>query len=390
MKTYLISPKAPLMFRDGRGFDADSSIAETLAFPRPSTLAGAIRTAWAESQNNFNYHVQGKTLLDKMVQGPLLTEISSSERKILLPTPADSICLADDQGNKMIYRLKPAEINQDNEGTNLPNDDLMPVFLPSEINQKPANNAPAFWYLEQFIDWLADDHSDAPLPAEPQGVAALPIEVRTHVSIDPGTYTNKASHLYQTAGIDFSQGQLHDDKDENILVKQLGWEKCHYGLLMQFSDKIPDGLRTIGGEARLGQINMVDGCWPKLPKELKKKLADTTLFRMHLVTPAIFTNGYLPGFIDKATLHGKLDDLDVILRAAALPRWQAGTSWNMLKGKTGKGMRRVQRLVPAGSVYWFEIKNGDAKQLANYWLTSISDERKNDGYGLVVPGIWTK
>lgn len=391
MKTYLISPQAPLMFRDGRNFDADASIAETLSFPRPSTVAGALRTAWAESQENFDYHQQNESLLENKVQGPLLTEINANENRVLFPAPADSLCLLGDQGKKQIHRLKPTEINAEIEGVDLSNDQLMPVFLSSENNQKPAKKAPTFWYLDKFTAWLENDEC-TPLPAKQQGVTALPVEVRSHVAIDSATHSNKTAHLFQTAGIDFSQRQRQSDPHKKHLIEHRGWETAHYGLLMRFSKGIPNGLRTIGGEARLGKISNVSHCWPKPSEKLITVLNEAKYFRLHLITPAIFANGYLPGFINEETLHGKLgeDALEVTLCAAAIPRWQAGTSWDMLTGKQGKGMRKVQRLVPAGAVYWFEINKGGTKQLIDYWLTSISDEREKDGYGLVVPGIWNK
>ncbi len=389
MKNYLIEPKAPLMFRDGRNFGADSALAETLPFPRPSTLSGALRTAWAESQGDFIYDQAGKkTLLTKTVEGPLLAEINDQGvKQVLLPAPADSVCLADKSGEPFIHRLKPLAINPDKEGTDLPNQQLMPVFLQRGNNSKPSKQAPVFWYLDKMIDWLQDDSSSQPIAANTQGISNLPVEVRTHVGINPDTQTNEISHLFQTAGLDFSERQLQDE--EASTASQRGWQSSHYGLLMRFSDALPDGYRTIGGEARLAKISNVHSVWPPCPQPLKDRLSKTRFFRLVLMTPAIFANGYLPECIDSDSLQGKLGDLEVSLKAVALPRWQAGTSWDMLQGKKGKGMRSVQRLVPAGSVYWFEIKRGDASQLANDWLTSISDERKSDGYGLVVPGVWT-
>ena len=390
MKTYLVSPQAPLMFRDGRNFSADAAIADTLSFPRPSTLAGAMRTAWAESQRNFDYANEDnrKLLLSKSVQGPLLAEINGQQQRVLFPAPADSICLTNDAGEKQIYRLKPAEIDADNEGVDFLNKRLMPVFLQGANNQKPVKQPPAFWYAKAFDNWLVNDNPEAPVTAQLQGIPALPVDERTHVAINPETLTNKTSHLYQTAGIDFSRRQLHDGLKTSM--QQHGWQAQRYCLLMRFADTIPDGFRTIGGEARLGKISNVANCWPKPSEKLITALNKAKCFRLYLITPAIFTNGYLPDFLNKETLYGELGELEVTLCAAAIPRWQAGTSWDMLFGKNGKGMRKLDRLVPAGAVYWFEIKKGDANQLKNYWLTSISDERSNDGYGLVVPGVWSK
>lgn len=381
---YHIIPKAPLMFRDGRPFSADAAAAETLPFPRPSTLAGAMRTAWAESQDNFDYQQQGNSLLDKSVQGPLLLEFKPQQAKILFPVPADSLCLTDENGDNCIYRLSPAAINANNEGTDLPHSALQPIFLQQANNQKPTKNAATFWYLDNFEQWLLDD-STTPFSASGQGITSLPVELRTHVAINPTTQTNKTAHLFQTAGIDFSE-QQHTD---NAQLINRGWNNTHYGLLMRFSESMPAAYRTIGGEARLGHIQQTDNQWPVCPAELAIKLKDCKTFRLHLITPAIFEHGYLPGFIDPETLTGTLGELELTLRAAAVPRWQAGTSWDMLKGKQGKGMRKVDRLVPAGAVYWFEITTGNAAELETLWLSSISDARQADGYGLVVPGIWT-
>ena len=44
MKLWKINPRDPLIFRDGRPFHADASVkASTMAFPYPSTIAGAVR-----------------------------------------------------------------------------------------------------------------------------------------------------------------------------------------------------------------------------------------------------------------------------------------------------------------------------------------------------------
>lgn len=393
MKAYLITPKAPLMFRDGRNFGADAIVAETLRFPRPSTLAGALRTAWAESQEQFQYDAMSKAeLLEKSVQGPLLAEITETKPRILLPAPADSLCLGNPQTGKTIHRLKPEPVDPERAGSNFCNEKLQPVFLQGDDASKPAKDAPDFWYLEKFTAWLEDDHA-TPLPAKDQGINALPVEIRSHVAIDPITLTNRYSYLYQTAGIDFAERRQQNSDPGN----KHGWEACHYGLLMRFSDELPECYRTIGGEMRLGFINKKEDLWPKCPDELTNKLKVARAFRLILVTPAIFKKGHLPDFIDAETLKGRLGNLNVQLKAAAVPRWQAGASWDMLNGSQGKGMRTLQRLAPAGSVYWFDIESGDASELNQVWLKSISSEptenfnsRKKDGYGLAVPGIWTK
>ena len=374
MPDYLITPKAPLIFRNGKPFGTDDNFADTLTFPLPSTIAGAIRTAWAESQpEGFDYAKNGQKLLKKTVSGPLLTRQckTTSTHEVLFPAPADSICLDLGDHQKKIYRLFPDTIDAEEEGTDLP-DGLLPVFLESDEQSKPAKDAPGFWTIEAMTEWLSSDSADINTLKQAK---ALPLEVRSHVTIASKTQTAVDGHLFHTQGLDFS--------DE-------------FGLLSWFQGDMPDSYRTIGGEGRLGHIQQ-QNLWPDCPDQLTKALCKSKAFRLVLATPAIFSNGYLPHWIDENN-EGWLGNLNVKLRAVCLPRWQAGTSWNMAdpKSKAGKGMRKADRLVPAGSVYWFDIKNDEggesdktAAELSEHWLTSISDERAQDGYGLVLPGVWT-
>ncbi|PPC90175.1 MAG: hypothetical protein CTY34_08770 [Methylobacter sp.] len=396
MHDYLIVPKAPLMLRDGRNFGAEAGLADTLPFPRPSTLAGAMRTAWAESQPDFSYNEDGKIqLLAHQVQGPLLAEINAGQLQILLPAPADAVCLSPinykptPTPTLSVFRLKPEALVHDKEGTDLPHSGLMPVFLQGDNNSKPISNPPAFWYFERMTTWLEDDTS-LPQPLDQQGVSALPKAIRTHVAIDSQTQTNKIAHLFQTAGLHFAERRLPKQNSTSW-----GWAQPHYGLLMRFSADMPDSYRTVGGEARLSQILNRQGTWPQCPDSLANALANCQGFRLILVTPALFEHGYLPGFIDPETLSGQIGGLSVGLKAISMPRWQAGTSWDMQKSwdsKTrigGRGMRTAQRMVPAGAVFWFEIIQGDSAALKNLWLHPITDRRANDGYGLAIPGVWT-
>lgn len=385
MPDYLITPKAPLVFRDGKPFGAteEMAIAETIPFPLPSTIAGAIRTAWAESQESrYDYVNNKEKLIKKRVLGPLLirTHIEKSTSEVLYPTPADSLCLNEekDKTGKIIARLYPDNISEKDAGTDLP-DKLLPVFLDSESKAKPAKDAPKYWTQEAIISWLKDETQE--IDAKQQ-IAALPIETRTHVGINYQTKSNLKSHLFHTSGLDFSQTQK----------EQLGWHEYQYGLLSWFQEEIPETYRTIGGEARLGHIQQQQNLWPSCPPELSKAYINSKSFRVILATPAIFNNGYLPEWLDDE-LKGKLGNLQVQLRAVSIARWQAGTSWDMAdsKSKKGKGMRAIKRLAPAGSVYWFDILNGgQGAELTEHWLTSISDEREKDGYGLILPGIWNK
>ena len=74
-----------------------------------------------------------------------------------------------------------------------------------------------------------------------------------------------------------------------------------------------------------------------------------------------------------------------------MERWRAVSGWNLEKGK--RGPKAIRRLVPAGSVYFFELKDGNPADLAKLWLKSVSDkgqdgQDRRDGFGLAMWGIW--
>jgi CRISPR-associated protein Cmr3 len=47
-------------------------------------------------------------------------------------------------------------------------------------------------------------------------------------------------------------------------------------------------------------------------------------------------------------------------------------------------------MVPAGSVYFFEVIEGNAQELSKLWLKSVCDNEqdKKDGFGLALFGIY--
>ncbi len=88
--------------------------------------------------------------------------------------------------------------------------------------------------------------------------------------------------------------------------------------------------------------------------------------------------GSTPGTIDvQLKLFGVLNE-----------RWKALARFAL--DPQNRGARPLRRMVPAGSMYFFEVQQGDAALLADLWLQSVSDgeQERRDGFGLAVWGIW--
>jgi CRISPR-associated protein Cmr3 len=103
---------------------------------------------------------------------------------------------------------------------------------------------------------------------------------------------------------------------------------------------------------------------------------------MVLATPAIFKQCWKPDL-----QNGPLKDCGLNLIGASLGRWKAVSGWSLAPPR---GPKAIRRMVPAGSVYFFEVKQGDAEKLAVRWLESVSDDEQErcDGFGLAIWGTW--
>jgi CRISPR-associated protein Cmr3 len=109
---------------------------------------------------------------------------------------------------------------------------------------------------------------------------------------------------------------------------------------------------------------------------------------MMLATPAIFSKGWLPGWIDEASLTGIVPGTNLLTRlvSAVVGRWTAVSGWN----HAGKhGPKPLRRMAPEGSVYFFE-RLGGSVEWEKLWLRSVCDDERNrnDGFGVTLWGAW--
>lgn len=79
--------------------------------------------------------------------------------------------------------------------------------------------------------------------------------------------------------------------------------------------------------------------------------------------------------------------LSVRLVSAVVGRWKPLSGWSYEKGRNGP--KALRRMVPAGSVYFFEVLKG-GEGIADLWLHSVCDcvQDGRDGFGLALWGFW--
>ncbi|MBS0212722.1 MAG: type III-B CRISPR module-associated protein Cmr3 [Proteobacteria bacterium] len=372
---YRIEPKAPLVFRSGRPFEA--GVRDGANFPWPSAVAGLLRTQVMDArgwQPRLNPGQQGELLALEAI-GPFLGRRDGKGMvEPWLPKPADAVPMLDDNGKAARYhRLSPRRLPE-GAGCDLPAG-LAPVMFERLVKGKPQPDSD-WWPLAKTLQWMRGGNVEVPAkPAQPWQV-----EQRTHVGIHRTTFAAENSRLFQTEGLDF--GPLR----RNPEGQPEGWDEAQWLLLARGPQGIASGAVAFGGERRLSWLEPHDGNPIGAPRDWAQSLAKG--FALTLVTPALFTSGWRPDWLD-AHLCGEVpgcDGLRVRLRAALVERWQGVSGWDLQRWQP----RAARKAVAAGATYWFEILAGAVGQLDRLWLASICDDPQDrrDGFGICLPRPW--
>jgi len=260
---------------------------------------------------------------------------------------------------------------------------------------KPAAIA-SFWSVDTMASWLVNPDGlrfEAPKVSDngekiPEGLDQPCKDSRFHSEINRDRGVAEDSRLFETIGLDLS---LKNNPEGIRLSARIETEARNHYANPEFGT-----FGAFGGERRLTYFktdsDRPDG-W-ECPGKVVNALKSATLIRMILATPAVFYQGWLPGWIDKKTLTGtptcipdnSAEKICLKLDSACVDRWKPLSGFNLEDGKP-KALRRV---VPAGSVYFFEIESGKSSDLAQYWLQPVSDtlQDRKDGFGLALWGIW--
>jgi CRISPR-associated protein Cmr3 len=371
MQDYLIEALAPLVFRSGKPFGSQAG-ADGAAFPMPSSLAGLLRTLHAD-QNQRGFSSELRRLA---AAGPLLAKRrADGSIGVLLPKPADALYLRHHEAIEVI-RQSPAKLPPDS-GCDL-RPDLLPLQMTLRIDGKPAPG-PQYWPLASLHAW-SDGASVTFTTLQEEGLCALSAEERTHVALDDQTLASDDGRLFQTGGIDLAP---HREAE--------GWQTHDLVFLARSTAQVEKTLATFGGERRLSRLHPCPPThWPAPPEALAARIRAQGGLRLTLATPAIFSGGHLPGWLDARTLIGAppdCPDLSLQLKAVAVERWLPVSGWDLAAGKP----RAMRKAVASGAVYWFAVQGElPADFVERLWLQPISDHPQDrlDGFGLALPGPW--
>ncbi len=387
LRTWLVEPRDPLVFRDGRPFTSiPGARAKSVPFPYPSTLAGAVRTRSAELQHGGVFPAGNEQIIEQIlgyrIVGPFLYNLKTGT--LLLPAPQDALFVYIDPSNEREARLTPLQPGKafKDVRTNLPGN--LQLIAPIEATRaKRHPKAPQFWNWSHLEAWLKAPHIQEQVTLGDWGLENLPLDFRMHVSISTKTRTAKAEEgaLFQTGGLSFARAPIEQHR------AALG-EASQFALLIQ-TDAQPfeEGVDSLGGERRIVFWRRAEVGLPACPEEVRQQIVEQRCGRLVLATPTFFEKGFLPSWLLNHPSGVKLR-----IVAAAVPRPVHISGWDYKE----KAPKPTRRLASAGSVYFFEIIKGDEAAIKRFidaaWMQPISDEEqaRRDGFGVALLGTWNR
>lgn len=389
MTIWLIEPHDPVIFRDGRPFNASPGArASTLAFPLPPTTAGATRTrAGLDISGRFDEN-RIPELLQTSVRGPLLVELDANGDVCdwLFPAPADAILLKHAsyvEGQASIVHLTVVELPADVE-TNLPAS--LALVAPLRLTkQKPLPKPPAFWRWQAYQDWLSAPATREDVALNTLGHHGPVRESRMHVSVEAGSQTAQDGALFQTSGLEFIN-MLNSDHTASLPLSDVR----PLALVLETSAELKSGLGFLGGERRTAHWRLSPAQLPSCPPAVRQAIVTSKHCRLILATPAVFTDGFRPDIASWSDFG-----VTVTMLAIANKRFQVVSGWDHAYEENGRRGRPkpTRRLAPAGSVYFLKLGGSNEavdRFIDAVWLQAVSDDEQDrrDGFGLALLGAW--
>lgn len=370
----------PIVARDGRPFGPNAgNRMRSTGWPLPSVVAGSFRTALGKKAGREFTPDVVAALLQTAVAGVL----PCCEGELYLPAPQDCVLGPDRRA------LRAAPWENAPGGANWPAEGLKPVTLtPEQAGQgfKPIAG-PAWWPGHAYAQWLLGK----PVKFDGRFLRQPESDERTHVQIVESTGAAEEGRIFTSSALALTHLPRWNPEeattDETSAAIKLAARITATDWAAQTSASMDD-LHPLGGERRLvhWKATASDTIW-QCPDSVRHSLREARRVRLALATPAVFSEGWRPGWLD-AQLCGRPPGYSVQLRLVGVctQRWQAVSGWSLER----HGPKPVKRLVPAGGVYFFDVTAGDPAELATAWLQSVSDDEQDqrDGFGLGVWGVW--
>jgi len=373
-----IEPFDVLYLRGNRLFGGAGQHGEAQIPPWPSVFAGAMASrilADKELITRITKNPQDANTILINAAGKDFACIFlgiARENKLFLPLPNDLVAFEDEQDSTQISLslIRPQKVPEELSCSSvLP---MLPV-IETETRVKPVSG---IWM--DMEGWKL--HLDGQLPAMGQLISSSKLwskDSRLGIARDLTTKTAAEGKIYTSEAI------------------ALSTQTTFIAGFAGSANAIPsDGLLRLGGDGRGAAIAEAN-VFPD--NDMGRPKSSWSGFRMILISPGIFPNGWLPPGCQSENdgYYLYVNGLKARLEAASIGRPQTISGWNLAKHEP----KPARKVVPTGSVYWFKVIEGDTASLEPLWENSLyaaeanlSDElnvdRKREGFSRVWFGKW--
>ncbi|MCS6918577.1 MAG: type III-B CRISPR module-associated protein Cmr3 [Fimbriimonadales bacterium] len=376
------------------GSTPNEAAARGLPVLPPNTVAGFLRTLIGERKGlDWEYIARERIYSEPTVRGPL----PMYNDEFVLPAPADAWALPGEtmHAPPRLLRLTPdADPLRPCEGCDLPDYyyGMRPLIPPTS---EPPIADYAFWRWAELEQWLLGE---------------TPTALTRIVPPEEGAYSDEENNPLRQTETAYSlhtvEYRTHECRPSRETPRCLLEWSLVARVRTAWQGEIA-GVSSLGGERRLAYVEPYPH-WLDCSERLYDALHRARWVRMYLATPAVFEGGWRPNWLQKVKQSGapqlvgsppELSEITLRLVAAAVPRRQAISGWSLRT--TRFGPRPTNWCAPAGSVYFFEVLEGDAGVLADRgWLLPVSDGKQQNGrdqtgdrardagFGLALWGVW--
>ncbi len=385
-----LDPRDGFFCKDGRGWTTTATgRTGTLDWPLPATVHGALRTAWGFARESARGQALDAREWPEVTRDLRLDLVLPLRRRAgsgwdtaerLWPAPADALHLP---GHDHALRaLDPRPATRCTLGSS--DEPALEALWRARVDgqAKPVPLA-RWWTDDAFVAWLCG----RPVAPPDRDALELPKRTDVHVKVDAATQTAQDSMLFSTDVVEMrSSGGFE-------------WALGTAFTLPDDATPFPPGPLMLGGDRRVVSTERLGDGLLSFPEPLADAASSSVPgLRLVVVTPAHFTQGWLlPGFEPRGDVFvGRLPglDVDLVLRAALVPRPLAASGWDMATvrrdGRPGGAPKRTRRLVRPGSVYFVQRLDGQpfvADDVRRLWLVALGDNTE-EGLGRVVAGVW--
>lgn len=369
MKLYL-RPVDTFTFRDHRDFQAgEDNQGFTFSFPTPSTIYGALRSAYIYNTSNFTDFAKGINNEVKEWMGTpttygnfnVLGTFIEHDGETYFPVPFDLQILKEHQNKQFAI---PLQLMKETRKTS----DDKPYRLYAQHIGKSGSGANALVNKKDLIKLINGTNEKIELKYTTDFIVS---EDKIGIAVNSATRTAEERKLYQLTMYSFKT------PNKTSFVTYLGKSPSF--------DQVP--YARIGRKGRPWLIEVNDNTLnlytdSELDK-LKDKIKQTGVAKIVFLTPSILEGGTERLTNENATI--RLNDnleLDVLTVATGRPEVIGG--FDIVKNRP----KPRKNALPAGTVIYVKIPEEKVEEFVSIGhLNTLTDDRKPEGYGLYTIGV---